>query len=200
VIIFDLVRNPNNYFDLNLPYGLFGVGIWMFYNSFVLPYKVYKRNLEFEKRNMLAQGEASYKFAVAWIPTVWFKWIKPEVFEYSAKDSKTDRVGVSLTEATAMHYWGDCQTKECQGWKELLDGFWVNIFYYLVLIGPMSFKSTAFFSAIWKLISTNLYTMSFGGDINLRRHSDSLYSEGKIDDLDYFMLTIPSLIVNFINE
>ena len=64
----------------------------------------------------------------------------------------------------------------------------------------MSFKSTAFFSSIWKLISTNLLTMTFGGDINLRRHSDSLYSDGQIDDGEYFMVTIPSVIVNFINE
>lgn len=59
---------------------------------------------------MLAQGDAAYKFALTWIPTVWFKWIKPEVFEYSAEENKTDGLGVSLTEATAMHYWGDCQT------------------------------------------------------------------------------------------
>jgi len=44
VVIYDLVKNPKKYFDINLPYGIVGVGMWMFYNSFILPYKVYERN------------------------------------------------------------------------------------------------------------------------------------------------------------
>lgn len=76
-----------------------------------------------------------------------------------------------------------------------MKGFWVNLLVYLFLIGPLSFTSTELFSAIWKLISTNLYIKFILG---------FLYYSFKILWFVfysmYYVVTIPSRILYFIIE